>query len=70
MLAKNAGSAKAMRAAGQAMRKNPLVILTPCHRVIGSSGKLHGYAGTTDPESVQLKRKAYLLDLERRTMSI
>ena len=70
MLATNAGSPKAMRAAGQAMRKNPLVILTPCHRVVGTSGKLHGFAGTTDPKSVQLKRKAFLLNLERRTMHL
>jgi methylated-DNA-[protein]-cysteine S-methyltransferase len=67
-LAKSAGSPKAARAAGQAMRKNPLVIITPCHRVISSSGKLHGYAGTTDPQSKELRRKHFLLSFEKGIM--
>jgi methylated-DNA-[protein]-cysteine S-methyltransferase len=68
-LAKRAGSPKAMRAAGQAMRNNPLTILTPCHRVISSSGELHGYSGATNPKSKELKRKKYLLDLEKGIMT-
>ncbi len=67
-LAERAGSPKAMRAAGQAMRNNPLTILTPCHRVIASSGALHGYSGARDPHSIELKRKKYLLELEQRTI--
>ncbi len=63
-LATRAGSPLASRAAGQAMRTNPLTILTPCHRVIASSGRLHGYSGTTSPQSTHLKRKKYLLALE------
>ena len=39
------GSPKASRAVGMANNKNPLSILVPCHRVIGSSGKLVGYGG-------------------------
>ena len=62
-LARRAGSPKAMRAAGQAMRKNPLTIITPCHRVISSTGSLHGYAGATDPQSEELKRKNTLLSM-------
>ena len=68
-LAQDAGSPNAMRAAGQAMRNNPLTILTPCHRVIASNGKLHGYGGATNPKSKQLKQKAFLLNLEQSTMS-
>ena len=69
-LARRAGSPKAMRAAGQAMRKNPLTIITPCHRVISSTGSLHGYAGATDPQSEELKRKKYLIEHELRTMYV
>lgn len=67
-LAAKAGSPNAMRAAGQAMRNNPVVILTPCHRVISSSGKLHGFAGQTDPQSKELARKQFLLNLEKGIM--
>ena len=63
-LATEAGSPLASRAAGQAMRNNPITIFTPCHRVVSSSGNLHGYSGTTNPRSIQLKRKIYLLSLE------
>ena len=44
-LAAQAGSEKAVRAAGQAMARNPFHIIVPCHRVISSSGKLTGYKG-------------------------
>jgi O-6-methylguanine DNA methyltransferase len=46
---------------GAAVSRNPLCILIPCHRVIGSTGKLTGYAGG-------LKRKQGLLELERATV--
>jgi O-6-methylguanine DNA methyltransferase len=46
-------------AAGQAMARNPIPIVIPCHRVIGSDGGLHGYGGG-------LEVKARLLELERR----
>lgn len=49
---------KAYRAVGMANNKNPLPIIIPCHRVIGSNGKLIGYAGG-------LKLKNYLLELEK-----
>jgi methylated-DNA-[protein]-cysteine S-methyltransferase len=42
---------------GQAVGRNPLCIVIPCHRVLGSNGQLTGYAGG-------LKRKQYLLELE------
>ncbi len=44
-LAREIGRPKAVRAAAQALRWNPLPIVIPCHRVIGSSGALTGYAG-------------------------
>lgn len=60
-IAKQIGDAKAVRAVGAANGKNPVSIVAPCHRVIGSSGKLTGFAGG-------LKTKAFLLDLESRAM--
>lgn len=57
-LAYATGNEKASRAVGNANNKNPIAIIIPCHRVIGSSGKLVGYAGG-------LASKKYLLDLER-----
>ncbi len=39
------GSPKAGRAVGMANNKNPIAVIVPCHRVIGASGKLVGYAG-------------------------
>lgn len=48
---------KAVRAVGAANGKNPIAIIVPCHRVIGSNGTLTGYAGGLD-------RKAKLLQLE------
>ncbi|MDT5015032.1 MAG: methylated-DNA-[protein]-cysteine S-methyltransferase [Mycobacterium sp.] len=45
------------QAVGQAVGRNPLSIVVPCHRVVGRNGQLTGYAGG-------LKRKQFLLDLE------
>lgn len=50
---------KAVRAVGTAIGRNPLSIIVPCHRVLGSSGGLSGYAGG-------LERKKHLLALEQR----
>ena len=58
-LATAAGSPKASRAAGQAMARNPLPLVIPCHRVVGSSGRLHGYGAGG------IGVKARLLELER-----
>lgn len=44
-VAKRAGNAKASRAAGGALNSNPIPIVVPCHRVVGSNGALVGYAG-------------------------
>jgi methylated-DNA-[protein]-cysteine S-methyltransferase len=47
-VAKRAGNAKASRAAGGALNQNPIPIVGPCHRVVGSNGSLVGYAGGLD----------------------
>jgi methylated-DNA-[protein]-cysteine S-methyltransferase len=56
-LARQLGNPRATRAVGAANGKNPISIVVPCHRVIGASGKLTGFAGG-------LKTKAHLLELE------
>lgn len=53
-IAARVGSPRAMRAVGAANGRNPLAVIVPCHRVIGASGKLVGYAGG-------LERKQWLL---------
>lgn len=58
-IAKNIGNENAVRAVASAIGKNPLMIIIPCHRVIGSDGKMHGYA-----YGINLKK--YLLDLESK----
>ena len=57
-LAKKLGSPTASRAVGAANGRNPISIVVPCHRVIGTSGKLTGFAGG-------LETKARLLELEK-----
>ena len=60
-IAKQIGNPKAVRAVGAANGKNPISIIAPCHRVIGSNGKLTGFAGG-------LEIKAHLLGLERAVL--
>jgi methylated-DNA-[protein]-cysteine S-methyltransferase len=56
-IAQRTGRAAAVRAAGTAIGRNPVSIIVPCHRVLGTSGALSGYAGG-------LERKRYLLAWE------
>jgi len=56
-LAKQVGDGTSARAIGGYVGHNPLSIIVPCHRVVGSTGKLTGYAGG-------LARKQHLLELE------
>jgi len=58
-IAKKLGDKEAVRAVGHANGKNPVAIIIPCHRVIGSDGKLVGYAGG-------LWRKKWLLNFEHK----
>lgn len=54
-IARAAGSPKGARAVGMACNRNPNLILTPCHRVVGSSGDLTGFGGGLDVKEVLLK---------------
>jgi len=58
-IAKAAGRPRAVRAVGNTNRLNPVGIIVPCHRIIGSDGKLVGYGGG-------LWRKKWLLEHERK----
>ncbi len=58
-LARRAGCPGSARAAGAATGRNPIGIIVPCHRIVGSNGSLTGYAGGLD-------RKRALLALEVR----
>jgi methylated-DNA-[protein]-cysteine S-methyltransferase len=58
-IARSIGNPKGVRAVGGAIGRNPISILVPCHRVIGSDGSLTGYAG-------ELWRKTWLLEHERK----
>ncbi len=58
-LAEKLGNPKAIRAAASAVGSNPIAIIIPCHRVIGSDGNLTGYRGG-------LEKKRWLIDHERK----
>ena len=53
------GNKKAIRAVAQAIGKNPIAVVIPCHRVIGKNGSLTGFAGG-------IPRKRFLLEIESR----
>jgi methylated-DNA-[protein]-cysteine S-methyltransferase len=59
-VARRAGNRRAARAAGQAMSRNPLAPIIPCHRVLGSHGSLGGFRG----RARDLEAKRQLLELE------
>lgn len=57
-VARQAGSPAAARAVGQAMARNPWPVVVPCHRVLGSDGRLTGFGG-----GLEMKRR--MLDMEK-----
>jgi methylated-DNA-[protein]-cysteine S-methyltransferase len=59
-LAREIGNSVLAKDVGQAVGRNPLSVIVPCHRVVGKDGRLTGYAGG-------LARKRFLLDLEQQT---
>lgn len=61
--AKVVGNPSASRAVGAANGRNPIAVIIPCHRVIGSNGSLTGFGGG-------MKRKQFLLDLEQGELLI
>ena len=56
-IAERINNPKGWRAVGNANNKNPIAIIVPCHRIVGSNGKMVGYAGGID-------KKEFLLSLE------
>lgn len=62
-IAESIGKPKAYRAVGRANNLNPVAIIVPCHRVIGSTGKLVGYASGLDV-------KEFLLKLEKDNLGV
>ena len=64
-IARNIGNPKAVRAVGQALGRNPIPIIIPCHRVIASDGTLGGYSGGGG-----LETKAKLLQLEDSLLDV
>lgn len=67
------GNPKAARAAGSACQKNPMPLIIPCHRIIGSDGSYDKYSGgdnTTPTSADNIARKKALLDLEAGLLTI
>ena len=60
-IASKIGNDNAARAVGTALNKNPLLILVPCHRVVGADGSLTGFACGID-------KKRFLLELEKNNI--
>ena len=60
-LAALTGNARAARAVGRIMNRNPIPIVLPCHRVVGASGSLTGYAGGLDRKEQLLRFEGALL---------
>ena len=65
-LAERAGRPRAARAVGTIMNRNPVPIVLPCHRVVGSTGSLVGYAGGLDRKRTLLELEGALLRLTGR----
>ena len=63
-LARQLGKPQAARAVGQAEARNPIPLVIPCHRVVGSDGAYHGYGG---PGGISTKK--WLLEMERAALS-
>lgn len=61
-LAAGLGRPQAVRALGAAVGRNPLSIIVPCHRVVGSNGSLTGYAGGLDRKQALLELEGALID--------
>lgn len=62
-VSRRVGRIAATRAVGQALRRNPLPILIPCHRVV-STNTLGGFMGITDPDQPEIRLKRGLIELE------
>lgn len=59
-VAKKIGRPRAYRAVGSALKKNPFMIIVPCHRVIKSDGSMGGYAKGVQKKIALLKKEGYI----------
>jgi methylated-DNA-[protein]-cysteine S-methyltransferase len=57
-IAKAVGNPDAARAVGNALNKNPLLLIIPCHRIIGSDGEMHGFGGGVENKKWLLEHEA------------
>ena len=64
-----AGNPNAYRAAGSACGANPVVILIPCHRVVGSDKRLHGFGGGLDTKAWLLQHEGRLIGRQRQLVA-
>jgi methylated-DNA-[protein]-cysteine S-methyltransferase len=64
-----AGNPNAYRAAGSACGANPIVIIIPCHRVVGSDRRLHGFGGGLDTKAWLLQHEGRAIGTQRQLVS-
>ncbi len=65
-----AGNPNAYRAAGSACGANPIVILIPCHRVVGSDKRLHGFGGGLDTKAWLLQHEGRAIGRQRQLLAV
>jgi O-6-methylguanine DNA methyltransferase len=69
-VAAEAGNPSAYRAAGSACGANPIVILVPCHRVVGSDKRLHGFGGGLDTKAWLLQHEGRTIGTQRQLLAV
>jgi O-6-methylguanine DNA methyltransferase len=69
-VAAGAGNPSAYRAAGSACGANPIVILIPCHRVVGSDKRLHGFGGGLDTKAWLLQHEGREIGAQRELVAV
>lgn len=65
-LARRVKRPRGARAVGQALGRNPVLLLVPCHRIIGSNGSLGGFTGGLEKKALLLSWEGHVVDKERR----
>ena len=69
-VAAEAGNPNAYRAAGSACGANPIVLLIPCHRVVGSDKRLHGFGGGLDTKAWLLQHEGRAVGRQRELLAV
>ena len=69
-LARAVGRARAVRAVGNALNKNPALIKTPCHRIVRSDGKVGGYRRGIRKKLLLLKREGIEMDAKNKIVNL